>query len=129
MIRKRNSVGSGKRAKKRRRCETTADSLITPVKRRSANSDKIPEEQKHRVRKLYKREDAVKTGGLADISAKVEELRRLVQEGRPQAVYQQAAAQRAPQQQAARNLHSLMKVSKGRKTVEAEYKVVDEEKK
>ncbi len=53
--------------------------------------------------------------------------RRLVQEAGA-TVYQQAGAQRAPRNKTVRNLHSLKKSQQGKKTVEAEYKVVDEDK-
>jgi molecular chaperone DnaK len=119
-----------KRAKEEAEMRNTADSLIyTSEKMLSEIGDKISEEQKHKVQEaLQALKDATKTGGLAEISAKVEELKRLVQEAGT-AVYQHAAAQRAPQQQASQESPRPEEGQQGKKTVEAEYKVVDEEKK
>ena len=119
-----------KRAKEEAEMRNTADSLIyTSEKMLSEIGDKISEEQKHKVQEaLQALKDATKTGGLAEISAKVEELKRLVQEAGT-AVYQHAAAQRAPQQQASQESLRPEEGQQGKKTVEAEYKVVDEEKK
>jgi molecular chaperone DnaK len=132
MVREAEQFGEqDKRAKEEAEMRNTADSLIyTSEKTLSEIGDKISEEQKHRVQEaLQALKDAVKTGGLAEISAKVEELRRLVQEAGT-AVYQQAAAQRAPQQQeASQESPQPEEGQQGKKTVEAEYKVVDEEKK
>jgi molecular chaperone DnaK len=131
MIREAEQFGEqDKRAKEEAEMRNTADSLIyTSEKTLSEIGDKIPEEQKHRAQEaLQALKDAAKTGGLAEISAKVEELRRLVQEAGA-AVYQQAAAQRAPQQQASQESPQPDEGQQGKKTVEAEYKVVDEEKK
>jgi molecular chaperone DnaK len=131
MVREAEQFGEqDKRAKEEAEMRNTADSLIyTSEKTLSEICDKISEEQKHKVQEaLQALKDAVKTGGLAEISAKVEELRKLVQEAGA-AVYQQAAAQRAPQQQASQESSQPEEDQQGKKTVEAEYKVVDEEKK
>jgi molecular chaperone DnaK len=131
MVREAEQFGEqDKRAKEEAEMRNTADSLIyTSEKTLSEICDKISEEQKYKVQEaLQALKDAVKTGGLAEISAKVEELRRLVQEAGA-AVYQQAAAQRAPQQQASQESSQPEEDQQGKKTVEAEYKVVDEEKK
>jgi molecular chaperone DnaK len=132
MVREAEQFGEqDKRAKEEAEMRNTADSLIyTSEKTLSEIGDKIPEELKHRVQEaLQALKDSAKTGGLAEISAKVEELRRLVQEAGA-AVYQQAGAQRAPQQQEAGQESPQHEESQqGKKTVEAEYKVVDEEKK
>jgi molecular chaperone DnaK len=63
---------------------------------------------------------------LAEISAKVEELRRVVQEAGA-TVYQQAASQKP--QQASQEAPSSGEEQQGEKTVDAEYKVVGEDKK
>jgi molecular chaperone DnaK len=119
-----------KRAKEEAEMRNTADSLIyTSEKTLSEIGDKISEDQKNKVQEaLQALKDAAKTGGLAEISAKVEELKRLIQEAGT-AFYQQAAAQRAPQQQASQESPQPEEGQQGKKTVEAEYKVVDEEKK
>jgi molecular chaperone DnaK len=131
MVREAEQFGEqDKRAKEEAEMRNTADSLIyTSEKTLNEIGDKISEELKHKVQEaLQALKDAAKTGGLAEISAKVEELRRLVQEAGA-AVYQQAAAQRAPQQQASQEASQPEEGQQGKKTVDAEYKVVDEERK
>ncbi len=131
MVREAEQFGEqDKRAKEEAEMRNTADSLIyTSEKTLNEIGDKISEELKHKVQEaLQSLKDAAKTGGLAEISAKVEELRRLVQEAGA-AVYQQAAAQRAPQQQASQEASQPEEGQQGKKTVDAEYKVVDEERK
>jgi len=118
-----------KRAKAEAEMRNTADSLIyTSEKTLSEIGDKISEDQKHEVQEaLQVLKDALKTGGLAELGAKVEELKRVVQEAGA-AVYQQAAAQRAPQQQSSQEASRPEEGQQGKKTVDAEFKVVDEEK-
>lgn len=117
-----------KRSKEEAEMRNTADSLIyTTEKTLGEIGDKLTEEQKLKIQEaLQALKDAQKTGGLAEISTKVEELRRLVQEAGA-TVYQQAASQRA-QQQANQETPSPGEEQQEKKTVEAEYKVVDEEK-
>lgn len=117
-----------KRSKEEAEMRNTADSLIyTTEKTLGEIGDKLTEEQKLKIQEaLQALKDAQKTGGLAEISTKVEELRRLVQEAGA-TVYQQAASQRA-QQQANQEAPSPGEEQQEKKTVEAEYKVVDEEK-
>jgi molecular chaperone DnaK len=118
-----------KRAKEEAEIRNTADSLIyTTEKTLGEIGDKLTPEQKTKTQEsLQGLKDALKSGGLAEISAKVEELRRVVQEAGA-AVYQQAASQRS-QQQASQEAPPSGEEQQGKKTVEAEYKVVDEEKK
>jgi len=117
-----------KRSKEEAEMRNTADSLIyTTEKTLGEIGDKLTQEQKLKIQEaLQALKDAQKTGGLAEISTKVEELRRLVQEAGA-TVYQQAASQRA-QQQANQEAPSPGEEQQEKKTVEAEYKVVDEEK-
>lgn len=117
-----------KRSKEEAEMRNTADSLIyTTEKTLGEIGDKLTQEQKLKVQEaLEALKDAQKTGGLAEIGTKVEELRRLVQEAGA-TVYQQAASQRA-QQQANQEAPSPEEEQQEKKTVEAEYKVVDEEK-
>jgi molecular chaperone DnaK len=117
-----------KRSKEEAEMRNTADSLIyTTEKTLGEIGDKLAQEQKLRIQEaLQALKDAQKSGGLAEISTKVEELRRLVQEAGA-TVYQQAASQRA-QQQASQEAPSPGEEQQEKKTVEAEYKVVDEEK-
>ena len=118
-----------KRAKEEAEIRNTADSLIyTTEKTLGEIGDKLTPEQKTKTQEsLQGLKDAMKSGGLAEISAKVEELRRVVQEAGA-AVYQQAASQRS-QQQASQEAPPSAEEQQGKKTVEAEYKVVDEDKK
>jgi molecular chaperone DnaK len=115
-----------KRTKEEAEIRNTADSLIyTTEKTLSEISDKLPIDQKTEVQEaLQGLKDALKAGGLAEISAKVEELRRVVQEAGA-TVYQQAASQRA-QQQTSRDAPPPEESQQEKKTVDAEYKTVDE---
>jgi len=117
-----------KRSKEEAEMRNTADSLIyTTEKTLGEIGDKLTQEQKLKIQEaLQALKDAQKTGGLAEIGTKVEELRRLVQEAGA-TIYQQAASQRA-QQQANQEAPSPGEEQQEKKTVEAEYKVVDEEK-
>jgi len=118
-----------KRNKEEAEIRNTADSLIyTTEKTLSEIGDKLASDQKTKIQEaLQGLRDALKAGGLAEISAKVEELRRVVQEAGA-TVYQQAASQRT-QQQASQEAPPPEDEHQNKKTVEAEYKVVDEEKK
>jgi molecular chaperone DnaK len=130
MIREADQFGEqDKRAKEEAEMRNTADSLIyTSEKTLSEIGDKISEDQKHKVQEaLQALKDALKTGGLAELGAKVEELKRVVQEAGT-AVYQQAAAQRTPQQQSSQEASRPGEGQQGNKTVDAEFKVVNEEK-
>jgi len=115
-----------KRVKKEAEIRNTADSLIyTTEKTLSEISDKLPIEQKTTIQDAIQGlKDTLKAGGLAEISAKVEELKRLAQEAGA-TIYQQAASQRA-QQQASQETPPPKEEQQGKKTVDAEYKVVDE---
>ncbi|MCW3977136.1 MAG: molecular chaperone DnaK [Candidatus Bathyarchaeota archaeon] len=118
-----------KRTKEEAEIRNTADSLIyTTEKTLGEISDKLSDDQKTEIQEsLQGLKDALKAGGLAEISAKVEELRRIVQEAGT-TVYQQAASQRA-QQHVSQETQPPEEEQQGKKTVEADYKVVDEEKK
>jgi molecular chaperone DnaK len=100
MIREADQFGEqDKRAKEEAEMRNTADSLIyTAEKTLKEISEKLTQEEKTKVQEaLQALQEALKTGGLAEISAKVEDLRRVVQEAGASA-YQQAASQRAQQQ-------------------------------
>jgi molecular chaperone DnaK len=115
-----------KRTREEAEIRNTADSLIyTSEKTLSDLGDKLPLDQKTRVQEaLQGLKDALKSGGLAEISAKVEELRRVVQEAGA-TVYQQATSQRA-QQQTSREAPPPGEAQQEKKTVDAEYTTVDE---
>jgi molecular chaperone DnaK len=116
-------------AKEEAEARNTADSLIyTTEKTLSEIGDKLTEDQKSNIqRAVDDLKEALKTGGVPDINAKIEALRKVVQEAGA-AVYQQAAAQQAQQQaqQQASQQAPPPGDEPGKKTVDAEYKVVDE---
>jgi molecular chaperone DnaK len=116
-------------AKEEAEARNTADSLIyTTEKTLSEIGDKLTEDQKSSTqRAVDDLKEALKTGGVADINARIEALRKVVQEAGA-AVYQQAAAQQAQQQaqQQASQQRPPQGEEPGKKTVDAEYKVVDE---
>ena len=118
-----------KRAKEEAEIRNTADSVIyTTEKTLVEIGDKLSQEQKAKIQEaLQSLKGALKTGGLAEISSKVEELRRVVQEAGT-TVYQQAASQRA-QEKASQEAPPPAEEQREKKTVEAEYRVVDEDKK
>jgi len=115
-----------RRTKEEAEIRNTADSLIySTEKTLSEISDKLPSEQKTKVNEaLLGLKNALKSGGLAEISAKVEELRRVVQEAGA-TVYQQATSQRA-QQQTRQEATPPGEAQQEQKTVDAEYTTVDE---
>jgi len=117
-------------AREEAEARNTADSLIyTTEKTLSEIGDKLTEEQKTKIQKnLEALKEAMKTGGTAEINAKIEELRKVVQEAGA-AVYQQAAAEQARQQASQQPPPPGEDEPTKKKTVEAEYKVVDEEEK
>jgi len=119
-------------AKEEAEARNTADSLIyTTEKTLTEIGDKIAEDQKSKIQSvLSDLKEALKTGGTAEINAKMEALRKVVQEAGA-AVYQQAAAQQAQQraQQQASQHGPPSGEEPGKKTVDAEYKVVDEKEK
>jgi len=118
-----------RRAREEAEARNTADSLIyTTEKTLTELGDKLTEDQKARIRASTEAlKEALKSGSLADINSKIEELRKVVQEAGA-AVYQQAAAAQQAQQQASQQPPPGGQ-EQGKKTVEAEYKVVDEEEK
>ena len=115
-----------KRVKKEAEIRNTSDSLIyTTEKTLNDLSDKITTEQKTTIQEAIQGlKDTLKAGGLAEITAKVEELKRLAQE-MGASVYQQAEAQKT-QQQTSQQTPPPTEEQQGKKTVDAEYKVVDD---
>jgi molecular chaperone DnaK len=115
-----------KRVKKEAEVRNTADSLIyTTEKTLTEISDKIPVEQKKTIQEAIQGlKDSLKSGGLAEISSKVEELKNLAQKV-GETIYQKAASQKA-QQQASQEAPPREEEQQGKKTVDAEYKVMDE---
>ncbi|HUS79021.1 MAG TPA: molecular chaperone DnaK [Patescibacteria group bacterium] len=123
-----------KQLKEEAEARNMADSLIyTTEKMLSDVGDKLTEDQKSQIqRNVDDLKEAMKSGTTADINAKIETLRKVVQEAGA-SVYQQAAAQQQAQQQAGAGPAGQAPPPPGdeptKKTVDAEYKVVDEEKK
>jgi len=123
-----------KQLKEEAEARNMADSLIyTTEKTLSEVGDKLTEDQKSQIqRDVDDLKEAMKLGTTADINAKIETLRKVVQEAGA-SVYQQAAAQQQAQQQAGAGPAGQAPPPPGdeptKKTVDAEYKIVDEEKK
>jgi molecular chaperone DnaK len=119
-----------KQAKEETEARNTADSLIyTTEKTLTEIGDKLSEDQKSRIQAASEAlKQALESGTTYDINAKIEELRKVVQEAGA-AVYQQAAEQQAQQQAQAESAQQAPPSGDdpGKKTVDAEYKVVDEE--
>ncbi len=108
--------------------KNTADSLIyTTEKTLSEIGDKLSDDQKSGIQTANEAlKQALESGTTADINTKIEELRKVVQEAGA-SVYQQAAEQQA-QAEAAQQAPPPGD-DPGKKTVDAEFKVVDEEEK
>ncbi|MGD2201525.1 MAG: molecular chaperone DnaK [Candidatus Bathyarchaeota archaeon] len=120
-----------KRLKEAAEAQNTADSLIyTTEKTLGEIGDKLTEEQKNKIQDAVDAlKEALKSQDTSEINAKIEELRKVVQEAGA-AVYQQAAAQESAKQQAQTGPQQQPPPpgeDQGKKTVDAEYKVVDEE--
>jgi molecular chaperone DnaK len=115
-----------KRIKKEAEIRNTADSLIYSTEKTLNDlSDKITAEQKTTIQEAIQGlKDSLKSGGLAEISAKVEELKRLAEEMGASA-YQQATSEKT-QQQANQETPPPTEEQQKKKTVDAEYKVVDD---
>ena len=121
-----------KLAKEEAEARNMADSLIyTSEKTVSEIGDKLTEDQKSSIhRGVDDLKEALSSGTTADINAKIEALKNVVQEAGA-SVYQQAAAEQQAQQQAQGGPQQAPPTGdeQAKKTVDAEYKVVDEEKK
>ncbi len=119
-----------KATKEEAEAKNTADSLIyTTEKTLSEIGDKLSDDLKSRVQTANEAlKQALESGTTADINTKIEELRKVVQEAGA-SVYQQAAEQQAQQQAQAEASQQAPPPGDdpGKKTVNAEFKVVDEE--
>ena len=125
MIREAEQFGEqDKRAKEEAEMRNTADSLIyTSEKTLGEIGDKLPPEKKSQIQEAIQGlKDGIKGGGLAEISAKVQELKRLLEEA-GKTTFEQPAAQNAQQQQTSQEAPPAGE-EQGKKTVEADYKVV-----
>jgi len=121
-----------KQAKEEAEARNMADSLIyTSEKTVSEIGDKLTENQKSSIQRgIDDLKEALSSGTTADINAKIEALKNVVQEAGA-SVYQQAAAEQQAQQQAQGGPQQAPPPGEeqAKKTVDAEYKVVDEDKK
>ncbi len=121
-----------KLAKEEAEARNMADSLIyTSEKTVSEIGDKLTEDQKSSIKRgTDDLKEALNSGTTADINAKMEALRNVLQEAGA-SVYQQAAAEQQAQQQAQGGPQQTPPPGdeQAKKTVDAEYKVVDEDKK
>lgn len=117
-----------KKAREETEARNLADSIVyTAEKTLQDIGDKLPKEQKEAVEKATKDlKDSLAGNNLEDINKKTEALRKVLQEAGA-TVYQQAAQQYAEQQAQAQK-GPTAEATEGKKTVEADYKVVDEEK-
>ena len=117
-----------KRAREEAEARNLADSVIyTAEKTLTDIGDKLSQDQRDAVEKAVKElKEALSGKDLEEINRKIEALRKVLQEAGA-AVYQQAAQQYA-QQQAQQQKGPSAQGPEEKKTVEADYKVVDEEK-
>ena len=101
-----------------------ADTLIYSTEKMLGElGDKIPEDLKSRIKSsLESLRGALKEGDIGEVKKKMEELQRVTQEAGA-AIYQQAQTA----QQSAQTNPPGGEDTSGKKTVDAEYKVVDEE--
>jgi molecular chaperone DnaK len=116
-----------KKLKEEAETRNQADSLVYSTEKMLGElEEKIPNEVRGRIQSsLEDLKNSLKNGSIVDIKAKMESLEKIVQEAGA-AVYQQAqAAQQA--QQGPQTPPPRDQKENGKKTVEAEYKVVDEE--
>ncbi len=121
-----------KRAKEEAETRNEADTLIYSTEKMLGElADKISGDAKARIQGgLDALKEAVKEGSVAEIKAKMEELQTAAQEAGSEIYKQAAAAQQAQQaQQAAGGKQPGPQEEQGKKTVDADYKVVDEDKK
>jgi molecular chaperone DnaK len=119
-----------KQAKEEAETRNQADALVYSTEKMLGElGDKIGGDLKARVQaSLEELKSAVKDGGIADIKAKMESHQKVVQEAGA-AVYQQAQAQQAQQAQQQQGPQPQGTQDQGKKTVDADYKVVDEDEK
>ncbi|MFH2111711.1 MAG: molecular chaperone DnaK [Candidatus Bathyarchaeota archaeon] len=120
-----------KQAQEEAETRNQADTLIYSTEKLLAElGDKIEAGLKAKVQSgLEALKAAVKDGSISEIKAKIEDLQKVVQEAGA-SVYQQAAAQQAQQaQQQPGTQPPAGDQEQGKKTVDADYKVVDDEEK
>jgi molecular chaperone DnaK len=116
-----------KRLKEEAETRNEADTLIYSTEKMLEElADKIPSDIKGRIQSsLEALKNAVKDGGIEEIKAKMDDLQRVSQEAGA-AIYQQS---QASQQAASTPPPGPEPQEPGKKTVDADYRVVDEEEK
>ncbi len=119
-----------KEAKEAAEIKNQADTLVYSTEKLiSEQADKIPEEMKTKINSpLDALKTAVKDGSVAEIKSKMEELQKVAQE-MGASLYQQGEGQMPPSGPQAQPDPQQEEQQTGKKTVEADYKVVDEEEK
>jgi molecular chaperone DnaK len=118
-----------KKAKEEAETRNEADALIYSTEKMLGElADKISGDVKTRIQgSLEALKNAVKEGSVSEIKAKMEELQRVSQEAGSEIYKQAAATQQA--EQAAGAQQPRPEEEQGKKTVDADFKVVDEDKK
>ncbi len=116
-----------KRALEEAQTRNLADDLLyTTEKTLKEYGDKFSEEQKREIReKMEALREALKKGGLEEMKAKIQELREAVQKAGA-TIYQKVAEEYAKRK--AEEKGGEEKKEGNRRTVDADYRVVDEEK-
>jgi molecular chaperone DnaK len=116
-----------KKLKEEAEIRNQADSLVYSTEKMLGElEEKIPTDVRGRIQNsLEGLKNSIKTGSIVDIKEKMESLEKIVQEAGA-AIYQQAQASQQAQQ-GTQTPPSREQEENGKKTVEAEYKVVDEE--
>jgi molecular chaperone DnaK len=116
-----------KKLKEEAETRNQADSLVYSTEKMLGElEDKIPTDVRDRIQNsLEDLKNSIKTGSIVEIKEKMESLEKIVQEAGA-AIYQQAQASQQAQQ-GPQTPPPREQEENGKKTVEAEYKVVDEE--
>jgi len=120
-----------KKAKEEAETKNNADALVyTTEKTLTEIGDKLPTDLKNRIETANNTlKEALKGTDFEDIKAKTEELTKIVQEAGSEIYKQQTAEAEAKQQTQQPPPGADQQQEQGKKTVDADYKVVDEDKK
>ncbi len=118
-----------KRALEEAQTRNLADDLLyTTEKTLKEYGDKFTEEQKREIReKMEALREALKKGGLEEMKAKIQELREAVQRAGA-TIYQKVAEEYAKRKAEEKSGEGEGKKESDKRTVDADYRVVDEEK-
>jgi molecular chaperone DnaK len=115
-----------KKLKEEAETRNHADSLIYQTEKMLGElGEKLSEDHKSKIQTATESlKESMKDGNISDIKTKIEELEKVVQEAGA-AVYQQAQAAQQAQQEPQNT--STTESADGKKTVDADFKVVDDE--